>query len=551
MKEEESNRETITIGSKCIEIESCEYQNYIPLWKEPNPKQEWVRQEDGRYVSSLSLTREERSATHSDLVLDLVYVVLLSSLSRAFRSSVDDHPLIALRDLFALFSPIWHSWLSIGRFLNQFQENDLVFTCYFFLNLVLSAMVGINAESCGTNKNRAGCSDFVWSISGLRLLTIFGYIYVWCFNPHYHKMFKARLLNDVVRMCLWFTSGFFFPDPNSECYNSPITDSCWQPFLVFWWMAWFADNFQWIYFHYLLKTGYYKGKSEIIPMDTKIAAERNSLFLVISLGEIITAALVPSYGGEEHESQGEDYRRRLQFTSSDDDKLYTISSLAPVSLIVFMAGLIKLLLFDLNPAPSPTGSTTGRHALNRNHRTGTIWLYMHMPVNACLVILGALLEPLKAESQISYYASLTLSSAVACLILMITILDLQHDEGIKRRRVNYVHRTIIGGFFATLMIVLWFIDDWHESSALSYDFVLFIDVLLMFYVGFTFYSHFPPSAKRSKDELRVISECNGELDKPLLQAAYATSEGNIGVDYDNDLDEDDLGKDGNVPCECY
>merc|ERR1711871_918348 len=167
------------------------------------------------------------------------------------------------------------------------------------------------------------------------------------------------------------------------------------------------------------------GKSEIIPMDTMIAAERNSLFLVISLGEIITAALVPSYGGEEHESQGEDYRRRLQFTSSDDDKLYTISSLAPVSLIVFMAGLIKLFLFDLNPAPSPTGSTTGRHALNRNHRTRTIWLYMHMPVNACLVILGALLEPLKAESQISYYASLTLSSAVACLILMITILDLQ------------------------------------------------------------------------------------------------------------------------------
>lgn len=224
--------ETITIKNKCIEIDSCEYQNYIPLWSSPNPRQEWVRQDNGRYVSSLSLLSvDERSATHSDLVLDLVYVVLLSSLSRAFRSSIDDHPLIALRDLFAMFSPIWHSWLGIGRFLNQFQENDFIFTSYFFLNLLLSAVLGINAEHCGTNQDRTGCSYFVWSIAGLRLLTLVGYIYVWCFNPHYHKLFKSRLFNDGIRICLWFITGFFFPSPNSECHHSNASDECWQPFL--------------------------------------------------------------------------------------------------------------------------------------------------------------------------------------------------------------------------------------------------------------------------------------------------------------------------------
>ena len=554
MKEDTSNKDTITINNKCIEIESCEYQNYIPLWKEPNPRQEWVHQEDGTYVSSLFLTPEERSATHSDLVLDLVYVVLLSSLSRAFQSSIDDHPLIALRDLFALFSPIWHSWLGIARFLNQFQENDLVFTSFFFLNLILSALVGINAESCGTSKNRSGCADFVWSIAGLRLLTILGYFYVWCFNPHYHKLFKARILNDGCRMCLWFTSGFFFPNPDSDCHDKSILDPCWQFFIAFWWIAWFSDNFQWIYFHYLLYSGYYKGKSEILPMNTKIAVERNSLFLVISLGEIITASLVPSYKVDEIES--EEHTRRLQVSAHDDYALYTVSSLAPVSLIILMAGLIKLLLFDLNPAPSPTGNTAGRHALNRTHRTGTIWLFTHMPLNACIVIIGALLEPLKAESQISYYASMVLSSAVASLILMIMILDLQHDEGIKRRRVPRTFRVIISFCFALLIVALWFLGDWHTTSTLSNNFVLFIDIMLMLYVGFTFYSHFPPGSKRSNEELCMIAECNGQLSRPLLKSRSTqnTVNGGFEVNYNDDGDDggvNNLREDGNVPCECY
>ena len=213
-----------------------------------------------------------------------------------------------------------------------------------------------------------------------------------------------------------------------------------------------------------------------------------------------------------------------------------------------MAGLIKLLLFDLNPAPSPTGATAGKHALNRTYITGTIWLYMHMPINACLVVIGALLEPLKADAQISYYASLTLSSATACLILMTTILDLQHDEGIKRRRVNRIYRVIVSCCFALMMVALWFVKDWHESSALSYDYVLFIDIILMLYVVFTFYSHFPPNVKRSKEELCRISECNGQLDQPLIEADGGDNgDGNLSAD-DGIID---LYGNGNVPCECY
>ena len=483
-------KETVSIKSKHIEVESCEYQNYIPLWLKPNPKQEWIIQPDGSYVSSLFLKSEERSATLSDLVVDLVYVILLSSLSRAFRATVDDHPLVALRDLFALFSPIWHSWFSIARFLNQFEEKDAVFTLFFFSNLIVSAVLAINAESCGTAEDRTGCSHFVWTIAGLRLLTVVGYLYVWYFNPRYNKFFKARIFNDVVRMFLWFITGFFFPVPGDSCHDKDPSDRCWAPFIGFWWTAWFADNLNWIHAYYLINSNYYSKKSENIPIDTKISSERNSLFAVIALGEIITAALVS--GGE-----SEHHRRRLQIHNADDHN-YTVSSLAPVSLIVIMAGLIKLLLFDFNPTPSPTGTTCGQHALNRNFRTGTIWIYMQMPLNACFVIIGALLEPLKAEAEISYNASLLLSITLACIILIVTILDLQHCERAKGRRVKPMYRVVICFCFAFTIVGLWFLDDWHESPKLATDFVLILDIILAFYVVYIFYSHLPAVDNNNK-----------------------------------------------------
>merc|ERR1719456_406677 len=143
-------------------------------------------------------------------------------------------------------------------------------------------------------------------------------------------------------------------------------------------MAWASDNGAWIYFYYLKKNNFYSmGKKEMLPINTQLLVERQQLFLIISLGEVITAALAQAHE-ESNSSSGEHDSRRLE-SSETDDSAYIVPSLGPVILIAMIAGMLKLLLFDLNPKPHPSGLTSGSHALNRTFFSGTCWVLMHMP----------------------------------------------------------------------------------------------------------------------------------------------------------------------------
>lgn len=70
--------------------------HYIPLHSKPTPRQEWVQhtcQHTGKklQISSLASSKEHRIATDSDLVLDLVYVIILAHLGRIFRGRAIEH----------------------------------------------------------------------------------------------------------------------------------------------------------------------------------------------------------------------------------------------------------------------------------------------------------------------------------------------------------------------------------------------------------------------------------------------------------------------------
>ena len=69
---------------------------HIPLHSKPTPRQEWVEhtcQHTGNkfQISSLASSKEHRIATDSDLVLDLVYVIILAHLGRIFRDRAIEH----------------------------------------------------------------------------------------------------------------------------------------------------------------------------------------------------------------------------------------------------------------------------------------------------------------------------------------------------------------------------------------------------------------------------------------------------------------------------
>jgi hypothetical protein len=82
--------------------------HYLTWYDPPRPCQEWVQvkhtcEDRSVWVSSLSVDGGHRAATASDLVLDLVYVVLLAQLGRVFRTSLDSTGAwVAARDFFAI-----------------------------------------------------------------------------------------------------------------------------------------------------------------------------------------------------------------------------------------------------------------------------------------------------------------------------------------------------------------------------------------------------------------------------------------------------------------
>ena len=510
-------RVSVLVNGNLIPIDSYQYQNYIPIWIKPTPNQEWLIQPDGSYVSSLSLSTSVRKDSVSNMILDLVYVILVYQLSTAFRTAVNNSPGVAIRDLLAHFSPIWHTWMGYFRFLNLFEQNDLVFTLFFFLNLMGASILGIDTEGCATVGNRTGCSHFIFTIVGLRLLTVLGYVYGWYFNPRYHKFLKLRVVNDVVRLSLWFITGFFFPDPDAECHNEDLSHRCWALYLAFWWISWIADNLQWVHLYYYLKSNYFSRKNEMLPMDTSLTVERNGMFLMISLGEIVTAALT------------------IENSEGEDDHQYAVAQLAPVCLTVIMAGLMKLVLFDLNPSPSPTGSTCSKHALNRSFSMGVIWTYMYMPLNACVTAIGAMLAPLHAYAAISYNSSMKLSISFASFIISIIIIDYQHSERKKPRRVNRFYRILISFGFSIMMLLSFTFDDWDKSPKLSIDFLIVLVMILMLYVAFIYYSHFPP-----------ILENDESISAPLNDNPNISSDKN-----NTTVTRNHLSKTKYDPCEYY
>jgi hypothetical protein len=477
-------------------LDLYEYQNNILVWTKPAPKQEWLIQPDGIYVSSLSFSTSVRKDSVSNMILDLVYVLLIYSLTNSFRSELTNTPWFAIRNLFALYSPIWHSWMGLFRYLNLFEENDLVYTLFFFLNLVGAAALSINTENCGSAGDRTGCVHFVWNIAILRLITVLGYFYGWYFNPRYHKFLKLRIINDVVRLLLWFITGFLLPKINDQCHKKDHFDSCWTLFYTFWWISWFADNLQWLHIYYYLKSNYFSGKNEMLPLDTSLVVERHEMFLLISLGEVIMAV---------------EYRR--ESTSYD---------LAPVSLITIIVGLMKVALFDLNPAPSPTGKSGEKHALNRPFFMGVIWTYIYMPLNIVLVMIGAIMVTMKKTfRELLHNHSIVLSFSFAFIIIFITIIDLLHGERSKPRRVNRFYRILFGLFFSVMMAVLPFINDWNESSNKSLEFLLVHVIIFMFYVALIYYSNFPSSVAKSKRDRKQ------NIIDPLNDSFVTSSDGNI------------------------
>jgi len=255
---------------------------------------------------------------------------------------------------------------------------------------------------------------------------------------------------------------------------------------VFWWIAWSIDYLKMACHHIFLYWGYFSSKLELLPLDLHYWVERMNLFLILSLGEVISASLAGVSHHNEQVSSNEEEENDENY-----DSLHS-SPVARVATVVLLSGFLKLLLFDLNPEPAPSGLSLGNHALSRSVVSGVLWNYSVVPMNAAIVILGAVLEPIQAGESINKNYTTSICVALAVLLLLLLCQDLLHDQGVKIRRISFRYR--LAGSLLFIILILFFSNLGDPQHWLNYPYRMlgYIVVIVFCNVSFTFYSHLPP-----------------------------------------------------------
>ena len=414
------------------------------LRRRPVPRQWWL--EDG--TSSLSLhPHEERAATPNDLVLDLAFVVLLSKLGSVFRDNLTcavhtnlndvGFGWLAARDFMALFAPVWFSWVHITGYLNRFDAEDTVHFALFVVNVLTAVAIALPLKSCGTALDeRYGCDIFIWGIVAARTINMLCHVYASLSNPRYRRYIRVTIIyHGFVSIALWSTTGLV-----SEF--GPALDA--SPFLfkLFWWSAWVVDFLQFFMFTpWFVKKLPKFHPAERIPMNLNLLVERHSLFIILSLGEVVVASIYPIANPQGGGSHG-------HVNSEDSQRIF-----ASVCTVLLLGGL-KALYFDLADPVTPTGvcSANGRHALKTSPLRGIAWTLMHLPLNMAIVIIGGILESYISHGLI-INRSMWFFVLSLCSIVFITSIIQVLNQGTKRKRVRKEVRQLVRGGITLLMLL--------------------------------------------------------------------------------------------------
>lgn len=284
-----------------------------------------------------------------------------------------------------------------------------------------------------------------------------------------------------------------------------------------------------------------------MPMNLPLLAERHELFIILSIGEVVAAGLAlpeesdgsaATAGGGGHEAGGGGHeagggghdlvRRTTDFAAEvllgsgdsfdngdgsgssgshggggggsanghgESHEVY--NEYAVVGLVVVMAGLLKILLFDLEDHPVASGAeecgSKRQHALARNRYTGVMWYLMHLPLNMSLVLLGSVIEPLRVENHMSEFSHIVAAECVMCILLIKASFEVMHTGGGGRtqRRITKQWRVVARSFFAIVIGLLPAMRSFAEAPLM---FLGLVDALLASAAFFTLYARLPVRA---------------------------------------------------------
>lgn len=241
--------------------------------------------------------------------------------------------------------------------------------------------------------------------------------------------------------------------------------------------------------------------TRMLPLNLEVFVERQELFIVISLGEIVAAASAHEASAT-HENHDE-----LTNEPHEDDDARTWSRMICV-LIVLMAAFIKLRHFDCSEHPVPTGTgseSSHKHALSCSHERGILWVLLHIPLNAAIVLVGSIAEPLKVEGTFDQKASWFLGGSIGTIILVLALIDVLHSGGGEHLRlVSKEIRTCVRIVFIGTIAIFTASKNWGDEPV---AFMCFMSAILACDVLFTYFSYRPKKNKTeaSHEELSEVA----------------------------------------------
>lgn len=465
-----------TFGSvvKCegdtMEVEvTNHHEEKLPLFKRPEPRQQWIvnpalRENPNapQYINTMSLDSKEqhRTATASDLVLDLVYVVILAQQGHHYASGTSEgHSVEANIRFFSLFLPIWSQWYCVSAYLNRWETHDVMNIIFFVGNLTLMGVVGVSSRECdvdASENNEEECSlrvmNFFFAASRMWVLLFEIMVVYFHHDEPYMKSMYYIMSFDAMVTVSWLIAGSVAE--SESCDENDMDTACYNSFVFFWWLAISLDLIKLTGNAVVAKFGFFK-RQEVIPINVSLAAERMELFIVISIGEVIAAAV------DHADSTADEYEYGL------------------TALTVLIAAMIKIRYFDFAVHPTASGNDTQvrLHAMRTAPLRGMGYVVSHIPLNAFIVMLGANLDVILSHTDEGVDEEVLLSSShcIAVIISVCTIIDLLHSTGdskVARKPVV----AVVNGVFVVLALILPYCKDFtHDAQG----FLSFISLILL------------------------------------------------------------------------
>jgi len=245
-----------------------------------------------------------------------------------------------------MFIPIWFLWGAQVSFLNRWEQKDGVFIVFFLGNIMLTALLGVSAETCGDLENREGCSQFATCFAIGRVWLMAYHMYVLYHNHAKYFLSIAMIIStDVFVVVTWLCLALL-----------PISHDG-IIFLCLWWVAVATDLLRLTLPILTTRVQYFRknmyAPKKFLPMDLTLLVERNELFIIICIGEIVAASMAGTLGSDSSDN-GHRLLERTQQTSTHFATLLT-------GLIVLLAAMCKVIYVS-------STVNKGGGGVNRMHR---------------------------------------------------------------------------------------------------------------------------------------------------------------------------------------